>query len=92
MARLVLQQSLVPHLCGDDEFRKILGAVGMARIDVPRPFFFEAKYLLIREAARIDAAHADPERHPDRPCPSCREPNPAHFEVCWSCNADLAER
>ena len=94
MARLVLQENLVPHLTGDDEIRKIFGAVGIARlgprIDVPRSFFFEAKHLLTREVARIEAAHADLAPHTDRPCPHCGETNPANFEVCWSCNTNLA--
>jgi len=92
-ARLVLRDNLVPTLATEDEFRKAIGAVGLKglgpRIEVPRAFFFEAKLILRREAARIEAARADGTAEQERDCPHCGEPNPLTFELCWNCGGQM---
>ncbi len=36
---------------------------------------------IIAEAGRVEG--------PDVDCPGCQEPNPANFELCWSCGDEL---
>jgi hypothetical protein len=93
-ARIVLQDHLVPTLSGDDEFRLMFGSIGIRglgpRIEVPRDFYFEARYILRREEARIDAAREDGTLLQERSCPHCGEANPIAFELCWNCEEALS--
>ena len=92
-AEMVLRQHLVPILYGDDELRRTFGALGSTRlgprIEVPRAFYFEARLILRREAARIEAVHADGLAEQEVDCPKCGEGNPATFDVCWNCGQPL---
>ncbi len=40
-------------------------------------------------AASAVVAEAEAPQGADRPCPRCAEENPAGFELCWRCGADM---
>lgn len=70
-----LRNELVAGLAGEVPFDAV-------RVEVLVP---------VEEAARAQQL-VDEARQPagaDRPCPACSESNPAAFELCWSCGAEL---
>jgi predicted amidophosphoribosyltransferase len=56
-----------------------------SRLLVPREFFFEVLWLIQRAAQEIERVRAQPESY--WTCPECGEEVPAHFDLCWNCEA-----
>lgn len=59
---------------------------GAARLMVRSEFCFDFLHLLCRIRSEIGQRRAAPRGRPWR-CGSCGERVPAHFEVCWNCQA-----
>lgn len=47
---------------------------------------YEAAVEVLRSHVKEDAVLSQQEA----PCPKCGEPNPANFEMCWSCSTPLS--
>lgn len=84
MAAGVLYQDGVPYLVDNAGLTWVYGGAmpfipGTLR--VPREFFFDALHALTAAAEQPSASTG-----PDWTCPACKEPVPAAFDICWSCN------
>ncbi len=77
----------VPHFAvGERTFGEIWGgqSIMVARLRVPREFFFEVLWLLRDAHARMEAAREQRDGNAWN-CARCGEENPANFDVCWNC-------
>ncbi len=84
-----LAQEYVPHVVIDEKtIRDIYVGQDMTRtrLRIPSEFYFDVRWLIqrVREEIR-DVQAAEPGA--EWTCPHCGEENPAHFEVCWNCQA-----
>jgi hypothetical protein len=61
--------------------------IGRSMVYVPSEFYFDFLHAL-GDAERRSRAAADMMHSREWRCPSCREPNPNTFEVCWNCGGE----
>jgi len=90
MTRNILYQEGIPYVVGDAGLDQIYAAVSpfaSRRLFVPREFFFDALHALVAAAKQA----AFPAAGPDWTCPTCHEPVPINFDVCWNCNTPRLE-
>ena len=66
------------------------GAMGdLSFIDCWPELWVEEQHLEKANGIIEELLAVAPEEHPDRPCPICQQPCPAHFERCWHCQSPL---
>lgn len=84
LVRSTLTREGIPSRIRRDHLGPLAGETPMddARAELLVPDEYVAAATAVIDAARS----ADVS---DSPCPACGEANPATFEICWQCGADL---
>lgn len=83
LTKPILYAAGVPYLVDNAGLAGVYGGripLISGKIRIPREFFFDALYAMAQAEEPVDA-----EGPGAWTCPTCDEPVPAGFEICWNC-------